>query len=95
MKRKISYMNSLFYFIVGYIIFTILFLITQIIKLNILGFNGNIAEIYVNSLSVNFVCYIIIYFIIVLLNLIYNITTTKKLNKKLKKIKERSEEHEK
>lgn len=95
MKNKMKGIIWILYFIVGYIIFTVLFLLTHITILNSLGFKGSIAKIYTDSFVTNLTLYTIIYFILVVLNLIYNITTTKKLNKKLNKMKERSEENEK
>lgn len=95
MKSKRCFIDWVLYFIVGYIIFTLLYLMTQMITLNILGFKGNITEIYINSLSINFIFYIILYIVLAVLNLIYNMAMTKRLNEKLNKLKERSEEHEK
>lgn len=89
-----SIIKLFIYSIIGYIIFTVIFLTTQIATLEILGFNGNIVEIYMHSFKINIIFYIMLYFILLIVNLLYNMIVTKKLNEKLNKIKERSGEHE-
>jgi len=93
-KDKLDYIRQVLYFIIGYIVFNIVFGITQVVILNILGSNGNILEIFIENLYINIIIYTIIYIVIILLNFTYKKTITKKLNEKLQKLKERSENNE-
>jgi len=93
-KDKLDYIKLILYFIIGYMVFNIVFSITQVLILNILGANGNVLEILIENFYINVIIYTIIYIVIILLNFTYNKIIAKKLNEKLQKLKERSENNE-
>ena len=83
------------YYIVGYIIFNILFSLTQIIIVYNLGMKESFMKIILNSFKSNLIVYTFLFIIVLLINLAYNIILTKKLNERLKNIKKEGGENEK
>lgn len=83
------------YYIVGYIIFNILFSLTQMIIVYNLGMKENFMKIILNSFKSNLIVYTSLFIIVLLINLAYNIILTKKLNERLKNIKKEGGENEK
>lgn len=95
MKSVLSIEKYIGYFVIGKIIFDLIFSATQTIILNVLGVQESFLKIYISEFYNNLLIYSILFFIILFLNLIYNIVITKILNKKLNQIKERSKKNEK
>lgn len=88
MRSVLSIVKYIGYFVIGKIIFDLIFSSTQIIILNVLGVQKSFLEIYISEFYNNLLIYSILFIIILFLNLIYNIVITKILNKKLNQIKE-------
>lgn len=83
------------YYVLGYLLFNCIFVLTQFFTLIILRYSSvNIIEIFINNLFLNLIIYTGIYILIVILNFIYKVRLTNKLNIKLKKIREGSGENE-
>lgn len=96
MKTSKIILRICLYYVLGYLLFNCLFVLTQFSILNMLGFNsGDIVELFINNVSINSIIYTAIYMTIVISNIIYNISVTNKLNIKLNKIREGSGINEK
>ena len=73
-------------FIVGYLIFSIIFSIIQMITFITLDWNENLMQGLLTFFNKGIIIYIILFFIIWFINLLHNINLTKKLNQKIKEI---------
>lgn len=73
-------------FIVGYLIFSIIFSIIQMVAFITLDLYGNLMQGLLTFFNKGIIIYTILFFSIWLINLIYNINLTKKLNQKIKEI---------
>ena len=83
------------YYIVGYIIFNLLFSLTQMTIVYNLGMKESFMKIILNSFKSNLIVYTSLFIIVLLINLAYNIILTKKLNERLKNIKKEGGKNEK
>lgn len=95
MSRKKMILNYVFWFIIGNVIFNILFSIVKTIGINSLGGNSVFIENLLASLQETWIVYTIIFIVLAVSNEIYKKNTIQKLNQRLKKIKEGSEAYEK
>lgn len=88
MKNLINILKFLLYFALGYLLFTFIMFLVEVILLNILSSGvSDIVEVYLKSVKGNLLIYTITYLMIFILNLLYNIISIKRLNAKLNKIK--------
>ena len=95
MKSMKILLRIVLYYVLGYLLFNCIFVLTQFFTLIILRYSSvNIIEIFINNLFLNLIIYTGIYILIVILNFIYKVRLTNKLNIKLKKIREGSGENE-
>lgn len=88
MKNLINILKLLLYFVLGYLLFTFIMFLVEVMMLNILSSGvRNIAGLYLKSIKGNLLIYTITFLVIFILNLIYNFISIKRLNEKLNKIK--------
>lgn len=92
MKKKI--INLLLYGIAGYILFNLIFGLTEVIILKCFNVNKNIFYIFIDNFAINLSIYIIVYFLIVIILYFYDKHIVKKLNDKLNKMRERGNTNE-
>ncbi len=92
MQKLKKWIRYIIYFIIGYLIFTILFSIAQIQTFKELSIDIDIKTIIFTVMKSDIILYTIIYFLILILNTLYNIRLAKKLNKKSEKIRKISNE---
>ena len=92
MQKFKKWIKYIIYFIIGYLIFTVLFSIAQIQTFKELSINVDIKTIIFTVMKSEIILYTIIYFLILILNTLYNIRLAKKLNKKSEKIRKISNE---
>ena len=83
------------YYIFGYLLFNIIFSLTQLTVVSQLGMEENVTKVIFYSLKNNITIYTFLFLAILLINLIYNIILTKRLNERLKNFKEEGEKNEK
>ena len=88
MKKIINAIEIIVLYIVGYILFNIVFSTTEIIIAKILSFEMNFFQIFKINIFENLKLYSVIYIIIIFIYYGINIYLIKKLNKKLKRRKE-------
>ena len=86
MKRRI--LKLIISGIVGYVIFNIVLSLTEVIILNCFNIKKNILIIFIDNFGINLSIYITLYFFIVIGILLYDKYIVKKLNDKLKKMRE-------
>ena len=95
MKNKKVFLYYVSFYIIGNVIFNLIFSIVKTIIINYIG--GH--EILIENLSIafkeTFLIYTIIFMFLLIAFVIYNKNIVRELNKKLNKIKERSDENEK
>ena len=88
MKNLINILKLLLYFVLGYLLFTFIMFLVEVILLNILSsVVSDITGLYLKSIKGNILIYTITYLMIFILNLLYNFISIKRLNAKLNKIK--------
>ena len=88
MKNLINILKLLIYFVLGYLLFTFIMFLVEVMMLNILSSGvRNIAGLYLKSIKGNLLIYTITFLVIFILNLICNFISIKRLNAKLNKIK--------
>lgn len=88
MKNLINILKLLLYFVLGYLLFTFIMFLVEVILLNILSSGvSDITGLYLKSIKGNVLIYTITYLMIFILNLLYNFISIKRLNAKLNKIK--------
>ena len=88
MKNLINIFKLLLYFVLGYLLFTFIIFLVEILLLNILSSGAtDIASIYLKSVKGNLLIYTVTYLVIFIFNLLYNFISIKRLNAKLNKIK--------
>ncbi len=88
MKNLVNILKLVLFYILGYLVFTFIIFLVEVILLNILSSGvSNIGELYLKSIKGNVLAYTITYLVIFILNLLYNFISIKILNAKLNKIK--------
>ena len=88
MKKFINILKLLLYFVLGYLVFTFIMFLVEVILLTILSSGvSDIVGIYLKSVNGNLLIYTVTYLMIFLLNLLYNFISIKRLNAKLNRIK--------
>ena len=88
MKNLINILKLVLYYILGYLVFTFIIFLVEVILLNILSSGvNNFGELYLKSINGNLLAYTITYLVIFIFNLLYNFISIKRLNAKLNKIK--------
>ena len=86
MKKSKNWMKYICYFIIGFLIYTILSSITQIDMLKELKMEIDIKTVVLHTMKSGIVLYTIIYFLILVSNILYNLRLIKKLNEESAKI---------
>ena len=92
MKTNKIVIKYIAYFIVGFLIFTIISVITQIDILKSFNIIINIKTITLRAIQNEIVLYTILYFLILIINRIYNIRLIKKLNTESENIRKLNNE---
>lgn len=87
MKKSKNWMKYICYFIIGFLIYTILASITQIDMLKELKMEIDIKTVVLHTMKSGIVLYTIIYFLILVSNILYNLRLIKKLNEESAKIR--------
>lgn len=87
MKKSKHWIKYICYFLIGFLIVTILASITQVNMLKELKMEINIKTIVLNTMKSELALYTIIYFLILILNVLYNVRLIKKLNEESEKIR--------
>ena len=87
MKKSKNWMKYICYFIIGFLIYTILASITQIDMLKELKMEIDIKTVVLHTMKSGIVLYTIIYFLIIVSNILYNLRLIKKLNEESAKIR--------
>jgi len=88
MKNLVNILKLVLFYILGYLVFTFIIFLVEVILLNILSSGvSDIGELYLKSIKGNVLAYTITYLVIFILNLLYNFISIKILNAKLNKIK--------
>lgn len=80
--------------VLGYILFNIIVSLTEITILNYFGLKERIINIFKDNFVLNLSIYIITYFTMVISIYLYDKYIVKKLNDKLKKMRERGKKDE-
>ena len=91
MKRNKHLIKYICYFIIGFLIYTILASITQIDMLKELKMEIDIKTVVLHTMKSGIILYTIIYFLILILNMLYNVRLVKKLNEESKEIRKADE----
>lgn len=84
----------LLYFIVGNVLFNLIFSIIKTFIINIIGGKESYINTFILSFKETFLIYVPMFLLIVTVNIIYKTIVINKLNCKLKRVKERGEENE-
>lgn len=92
MKRIILFLTLCFYYLLGNIIFNIIFSITEVIIVNNLGMKINFFDICTNNFLNSLSIYTILYIGIIIGVYLYNWISVKKLNEKLEILKRREKD---
>jgi len=87
MKKLLLLFRLCLYYIVGILLFTTLFTITELYILKDSGMNLKFFSSYITNFSNNLLIYTLLYFILIVSIRIYDILSVKKLNEKLQKMK--------
>lgn len=87
-------LKLILYGILGYVFFNVVMSLTEVIILKYFGLEENLICVFKNNMILNLTIYIILYLLIVISIYFYDRNIVKKLNEKLKKLKERREENE-
>lgn len=87
MKKMIMIFKLLLFYIIGNIVFNVVFSITEMIVANILSLQINFFDIYMKNVINNLILYSSLYFIIMITIYSINWYLVKELNKKLKRRK--------
>lgn len=95
MRKVLGFLKYVLYFILGNIIFNLIFSATKTIVINELGANEKFTELFIFSFKETAVIYSVVFLLILILSYIYNIYITKNLNEKLKNIRKGSDKNEK
>lgn len=95
MNRKKMILSYLLFYVMGNIIFNIVFSIVKTIGINSIGGQAIFIKNLLLSWKETGMTYTLLFGILVAINEIYKKSTINKLNKRLNKIKEGSEEYEK
>ena len=83
MKNLINILKLVLYYILGYLVFTFIIFLVELILLNILSSGvNNFGELYLKSINGNLLAYTITYLVIFIFNLLYNFISIKRLNAK-------------
>lgn len=93
MKKVKNFIEYIFIFIFGYILFNFAISTTQVIVYNIFGLILDFKQTYMHNAKKLFIIYLLIFLIILFLNYIYNCYYIKRLNKSLKILKGRRDEN--
>lgn len=90
MKRFVGILKLMFYYLLGYVVFTTIISLVECLFLLKLGGDGVVikyVDLFIKSARSNLASYSIVFLMIVILNVLYNYIIIKKLNKNLSKIK--------
>ena len=75
--------------IIGYLLFNIIISLTEVFILNCFNVSKNIFLVFIDNFGINLSIYIVLYFLIVTSIFLYARYIVRKLNDKLKKMRER------
>ncbi len=95
MKNKKVFLYYVSFYIIGNVIFNLIFSIVKTIIINYIGGHEILIENLAIAFKETFLIYTIIFIFLLIAFVIYNKNIVRELNKKLNKIKERSDENEK
>ena len=91
MKRNKGWIKYIIYFVVGFIVFSLIFLITEVEIIKKSPIDINVNTIIFSSIRSIIGLYIVSYILGVILNTAYNARLIKKLNKESEKLRKTSE----
>jgi len=94
MKSIKNILPYLLYFIVGNLLFNLVFSIIKTLTVNIIGGNESYINTFISSFNETILIYIPLFLLIVTVNILYKTIIINQLNSKLKKVKERGEKNE-
>lgn len=94
MKRILGFLKYVLYFVIGNIIFNLIFSATKTIVINEIGAHERFSDNLSSSFGDTVIIYSVVFLIILISNYIYNIYITKSLNEKLEDIRKRSDKNE-
>ena len=94
MKSIKNILPYLLYFIVGNLLFNLIFSIIKTLTVNIIGGNESYINTFISSFNETILIYIPLFLLIVTVNILYKTIIINQLNSKLKKVKERGEKNE-
>lgn len=92
MKKFKPFIKYIAYFIIGYLIITIIYSIVQISQLNDLNYTIDLKNIVTKTMKSLIILYTILYFLILILNILFNVILAEKLNIKSLKMRKLSKE---
>ena len=88
MKKLIGALKVVGFYLIGYMIFTTIISLIEVVFLwKLSGGMFNATSIFTRSISNNWLIYTIVFVVILILNILYNYVSVKRLNYKLGKIK--------
>ena len=88
MKKIVGVLKILLLYLIGYIIFTsIIFLIEVLFLWKLSGGVFNVYSIFTRSINNHLLTYSIVFLVIFVANIIYNYVSVRRLNGKLNKMK--------
>lgn len=87
MNKLITIIEMIVFYIIGNILFNIIFSLTEVMFAKLLLFDINFFEIFKSNLFNNLKLYTIIYFVVTIIYYGINIYLIRKFNKKLKRRK--------
>ena len=88
MKKIVGALKVLVFYLIGYVIFTTIISLIEVIFLwKLSGGVFNATSIFTRSISSNWSIYTIVFIAILIFNFLYNYVSVKRLNDKLKKMR--------